>query len=475
MPNWAWVLVLVVMLAAFTFTVARFNRPVLFIVVLHNIIWATALILIGTGLIQYVESSSLAWLTLAAGLMSFNLGAYLSRYSLGGDRSTGTVLERSKSTLPLVTRWMLVILTAIYASAFAYFLITIQVRFGIASLVTDPVLIRSSRNPSYLEAVPLPIRLLLYLGPLLFAIYGLRSAVDRPLPVWVRTIALLLLSGSMLAMLQRTNLFMALLLLLALFLTRTTTPLTSDDSKNSPAARLLSTRGPSGKAVKIVAVVLVGLLAFGAFQLVGGALRKSGSAANATGAVSPVLANTGLTEPFIYFTAGSVAFLQLVDSQNFDWPPEAVKGELLLGDYNPQTWGSRTFSPVVKLIPGAKTLPGSSAFVETPVLTNVFTWFEDAYRDFRIYGVVLGGLLTGFVVAALYARRGQSSRAYWLQAALVSVIFLATFVPKFTDTLLLTVVAAILIISSPLLRRRTKHRSGVPELRSGVGESVDSG
>ncbi|MCB8045842.1 hypothetical protein JM654_21950 [Microbacterium oxydans] len=52
------------------------------------------------------------------------------------------------------------------------------------------------------------------------------------------------------------------------------------------------------------------------------------------------------------------AFLSLVDSTNGAWPP--VGGpRIVYGDFNPQTFGTAFFEPVLSLIPGLRTWESS--------------------------------------------------------------------------------------------------------------------
>lgn len=449
MPNWIWALIVLLLLAGMTFFTTRLNKRATFVSALHNGIWGGAIALLGTNLIAYDTAGTSAWFTLILGLVGFNAGVWASSLLAPATPQT-TNRENQPVALHLVSRRTLLVVSFVYAAAFTYYLVAIQLRFGIAAIIFDPVSIRASRDPSYLEALPLAVRILLYLGPLLFAIYGFKPAVERPLPIWLRIFGLSILTLSMLAMLQRTNFFMGLLLLVTLLLTQPglLSPGRFSRWKESTASSRVSSRlGRYSPKIRLVASVLVvGLAAFGAFQIVGGALQKTGVQASSTGAVSPVLETLGLVSPYGYYTSGVAAFLQLASSTNEEYPPGDSDGLRLVGDYNPQTWGAGTFAPIVRFIPGVGQLPANSAFIETPVLTNVFTWLEDFYRDFRGAGVFVGTLVVGFVVSALYVRRDYSARAFWLQGVLISPIFLATFAPKYGSTLLLSELLFVVVL-----------------------------
>jgi oligosaccharide repeat unit polymerase len=172
-----------------------------------------------------------------------------------------------------------------------------------------------------------------------------------------------------------------------------------------------------------------------AFQLLGTTLGKTGQQALSTGRVSTVLASSGLSDVYVYATAGVPAFLKLVDSSNERWPPDRAPGGQIVGDYNPQTFGAATFGPVVEVLPGAQAWNPIAPFMDIGVLTNVFTWFEFSYRDFRLAGIVMFGFTLGFVSTRMFLRRFLSARTYWIQAAFFSTIFLSTFVGKMSTSI----------------------------------------
>jgi hypothetical protein len=336
---------------------------------------------------------------------------------------------------------------AIYAVAFAVYVVNISVRFGLGTLFTDPSSIRAFKGEPYLASVPLAVRVFLYLGPLLFVILGYKAAMRNPLPVWVRAVAMISLAASMLALLQRTNLFMGILWLLAVLITQ---PLQRRSQKGISPAISAGTDGDQahgdGAPAELrprrlkVALAVVGCLVVAAvgFQGIAGVLNKTGQQALSTGAVSAPLAESGLTSPFTYYTAGVVAFLQLVDSDNHSWPPAHTGKQMTFGDYNPQTWGASTFSPILKAVPGARPWDSVAPFIDTAVTTNVYTWLEPYYRDFRLPGVIVAMFVLGLLITGLYERRARSPRIFWLQSAFFSTVFLATFVTKINNTLFLS-------------------------------------
>lgn len=457
LPNSLWALVIVVVLVGLTIATWRINRPALLVAVLHNGIWAGAILLIGTGLIAYKEASVTSWLTLSCGIVFFNVGAWLARWPITRwwpwrrklQDDTAMVVPHSRSAL--LTRRTLVVLLVLYGIAFAIYLLNIQLRFGLTALILDPASIRGFHGESYLESVPLIARIFLNLGPFLLVAFGYRATIDKPLPLWLRAAGMLVLAMTMLALLQRTNLFMGVLWLIAVLLTRPrAVPANAVASSEPELVGGLRPRPKRGGNRRVVLAVLGSAVAvFLAFQFVGGALHKTGQQALSTGAVSAPLSASGLTSPFTYYTAGPVAFLQLVDSSDHRWPPQRVSGEMTLGSYNPQTFGASTFAPILKAIPGAKPWPAIDPFIDTAVLTNVYTWLESYYRDFRVPGVIVGMLLLGLLISRLYITRSRSQLRFWIQSALLSTVFLATFVTKINNTLFLCELIVIVMLTIP--------------------------
>jgi len=176
----------------------------------------------------------------------------------------------------------------------------------------------------------------------------------------------------------------------------------------------------------VLAIVAV-LLMFGTFQVLAVTLGKNGSQALSTGNVSPVLERSGLTSIFTYYTGGVPAFLQLVDSNDESFPPDQAANLPQSGEYNPTLWGASTFGPVLRLIPRFSEWNPIEPFIDMGIAINVYTWNGPIYRDFRVVGVGLVMLLTGALISFLHAERFRSARVFWLQAALLSGVFLSTF------------------------------------------------
>lgn len=450
MSNQTWASLIIALLVALTICAILVNRRAAVVVGLHNAVWVGAITLIGTDLIRYSHSTTAAWLVLITALSMFNLG---SIFAISRSRFVQENLSPHEpvSPGPLITRTTLFTLLAIYTLAVAFYLHTIANRFGLVTLFTDPASIRSAPGESYLESVPILARLGLYLGPLLVAILGFSGSIHRPLPIALRATLLTLIGASMLLLLQRTNLYMGVLWLVALYLSKDFgTVKLSPKSVTKPASER-----PPRKWKALAAVFVAGIVLIGSFQLLGGALGKNGQQALSTGAVSEPLARSGFTSPFVYYTAGPVAFLQLVDSTNFDQPPLRVQGEMRVGDYNPQTWGAATFSPLMKVIPLWEPFDTITPFINTGVLTNVYTWIEPFFRDFRLAGVAVGMLCLGFGTSWLFVHRFRSVAIYWLQGAFLSTIFLATFTTKLNNTLFVAGILFILALSAYRRLERT--------------------
>ena len=453
MSNQLWAILIVSLLILLTLLALLVNRRAALAACVHNAVWAGAIFLIGTNLIRYFPASTEAWLVLVLALVTFNFGSIVA-IARSRDKISSEYIAVPQA---LVARSTVIAMLAVYSVAVAIYLDTIADRFGLGTLFSDPASIRSASGVSYLESVPLAARLGLYLGPILIGLLGFSGAMRGTIPFPLRGLLLVLIATSMLLLLQRTNLYMGVLWLVSLYLSK---DFGQGKLEPSPRARSRSGRARVLGRWRIIApVVLAGILLTGSFQIVGAALGKAGQQALSTGAVSEPLARSGLTSPFVYYTAGTVAFLQLVDSTNYETPPERVQGSMRLGDNNPQTWGTATFAPVLKVFPVAPPVDSISPFIDTGVLTNVYTWNEPLFRDFRLWGVAFGMLALGFSMSWLFVNRFRSTLLYWVQAAFLSTLFLATFVAKFNNILLLASVMFVIALSaySALRKPRRYH------------------
>jgi hypothetical protein len=445
-PNAVAALVLVPVLLALTALAIRLDRKAALPVVIHNLLWAFTILLVGSDLIEYRQASLAAWGVLLVGLVFFNLGALLgAAWARQQTRSLDlrTDLSMPQDTVPvgLVGRRGLALLIGLYGIGFATYLYVIHVRFGLATLVTSPTTIRAAPD-SYLASVPLWARLLLYIGPMLFALLLVKGGVVGQLKLATRVILLAGLALTMVALLQRANLFIgAAWGAAALFMA----PPTWLSRGGLGSTSRGTSRGRSFRTVGTLTLVAAGLIA--GFQVIGGALGKSADTPDGSGQLSPILQATGLTGLFRYLTTGVPAFLLLTESTNNSWPPIDM-GRVLYGDYNPQTWGAATFEPIVSLIPGLRAWNPVDAFVDVGVQTNVFTWLEPFYRDFRVVGVGLGVFLLGMLVTYLYATRSWSARRFWIAALLLSIVFFCTFAQRISSTPYLFALVLVTVVSA---------------------------
>jgi oligosaccharide repeat unit polymerase len=428
MSNTLWAVIVCIVLIVCTVLGRSFAKNSFAVIGLHNALWFLVILLLGTNLVAYDSASAGAWLTLLIGIMYFNIGAVFGNKTPDGQVSIEAVPA-------LMSRRIFLLLISLYSVGFIVYLMTVAQRFGIWTLLVDPTSIRASED-SYLASVPLVFRMMLYIGPILFAVLGAKSSMATPFPLPVRLVGLAYLTVSMLALLQRTNLFMGVLLLVSLYISLPT----QNEAREDGAKRNSRTR-----IYASVAVLSVILLA--SFQLLASALGKEGQSGIRSGAVSEPLAASGLTSVFTYATSGTAAFLALVDSDNSDWPPERSPGTLLIGDYNPQTWGAATFEALLQAVPIADPWNRVAPFVDVGVLTNVYTWMEHPYRDFRQIGLAIVMFGVGFLAGRLFCTRAQSSRRYWMQAAVMTTIFFSPFVPAINDTLFLIWIVVIWIVS----------------------------
>ena len=416
-----------VVLVGLTYWAWRTNPKAALVVVFHNGIWAAALLLVATNLIRYDEASPSAWAVLTVALVMFNVGAVLGRLIRFKTQTQLADPADSSPLMPslaLMGRRTFIVLMALYIAAFPAYLVVQWMRVGNVALLLNPSALRDIDGVSNLEATPVFIRAIFYLGPVLFAVLAFKEGMRNPLPVGVRIVGALFVLGTMVALLQRTNLFLSVLIWLALLATRhfgtrnTTTALVEASSGNAKA-RVLS-------PVKLVAIAVVAvLLMFGTFQALAVALDKNGSQAISSGNVSPVLERSGLTSVFTYFTGGVPAFLQLVDSNDASRPVESDRPAA--GEYNPLLLGASTFGPVVRFVPWLEEWNPIEPFIDMGIAINVYTWNGPIYRDFRVVGVGLAMLLVGALISFLHAERYRSARIYWLQALLLAGVFLSTF------------------------------------------------
>lgn len=434
-------LILVVTSLALHAWAGRYSRGIQIV----NLAWIVCFLLIATDGINYDDASSTSWASLIVALLVFNFGAFLA---LGGPRlKAGRVNIRFPSSTdhrftPIVGRKLLITFTVIYAFGFIGYLSSINTRFGIETLIVDPTSIRAAEGESYLASVPLLFRLFLYLGPLLIGLYGFQKACHNPLPAVVRWAVVVLISISQLLMLQRTNLFMGLLFLVCLVLV-------------SPPSEQ---RSQWSKRKQFTTLSFAGLFLVMGFQIVGNSLGKTGDSLSRLGMSADWLAESGFTSIFFYITSGTIALLFLMESTNPDWPPVDSIG-LNVGDYNPQTWGASFLEPFLKIVPITEPFPAISPFIDIGTYTNVYTWFEQPYRDFRLFGMVFFALVIGLLLSRLHIRSQSSAVWFWTYSWLLVAAILGPFVNKLRTPAFLGVLFIMVLLTC--YSARIEHRKGI--------------
>ena len=459
MSNSLWSLALIAVLMAFTLLGRTINRDGSRVMTWHNSVWILVLGLLSSNVITYYEAPATSWLVLLVGLAAFNVAALLALSTASATKSANQNPHTAAS--PVISRSFLYAATAVYFTAFGVYLYVLATSYGLDVLISDPGSIRalSEDGQSYLSRTPLAARLGLNLGPVLLVMFAVRGAVSRPLNIWFRSGMLILISISMMAMLQRTNFFMAVLWYLAYLLSQRSLRI-ERGSLDTPATPSSRHRIPNPKA--LLGFVLGPLALFESFQFLGNALGKTGQQAVSSGRVSDVLASSGLTDIFTYATGGIPAFLKLVDSENSRMPPARLPGALVVGDYNPQTYGSASLGPISQLIPGIPLWDPIAPFVDIGFLTNVFTWYELPFRDFRLGGVLIYAVAMGFCSTWLFIRRYESPTIFWVQSALFSTVFLSVFIAKTSTLIFWTGIIFVVIAAQSLRKKRLGMDSRTP-------------
>lgn len=393
----------------------------------HNLPWSVALIVAGSGLIYYDRLSVKAITLLILGIGAFNAGIFISP-SVG---RWCRVRPSSDFRRPLIDTRIYIGLWAGFAVGLLSLLWTISRLFGLGTLLSDPTAIRRHGDISYLVEFPLWGKVLFYLGPLLFTLTvnsGMVSGLQaRPRTLRFSMAGVILLAQA--ASLQRTNIFVSLVLALAVYAYRT-------ELNRARVSRLLLATG---------LVALVGLVAFTA---IGAALHKNVNSVPTTAQYfSPAARDSQLADVMFYGSSGTIAFGKLTESSNSDWPPEGVIRAETTENFNPQTWGAASFPWALKVIPITRAWPEVEPQTRIPMPTNVYTWLSPWYRDFRWVGVALFPLLVGSIsgLAALRSRRSDS----W---ALIAGLFTSCAVwAPFTNRFLSTLTIELLVISLVLL------------------------
>jgi len=204
-------------------------------------------------------------------------------------------------------------------------------------------------------------------------------------------------------------------------------------------------RGQRARGETAVSVIVLLAVAFGVFQLVAVGLGKTGqSGPRTTGIVHEAFENSALLSPAHYAAGGISAFGHLYDQGIDLWPPARGTVELR-GAYDPQTWGSATANSLGFLLPSVQQWEEVAPFVYAPLKTNVYTYIEPWYRDFRELGVLFGALIIGFLcirsISAVSALGGLAG------GLVLGLTAFAVFVNFFTSAIVVTQFAVILTLA----------------------------
>lgn len=402
--------------------------------ILHNAAWIVALLTIGSGLISFNPISTYAWILIGGSIIAFNMGV--------GVAATSSPLkqQREKNKRPLATRAQYRILMAAFTLGLVIYLATIARLYGIETLLSNPTKIRGDSNTSYLEVFPIYGKILFYLGPLCFVLTLFPEFVAGSQQVTVRIPCALYLAASQLLTLQRTNLFVCLLWVGGLALIRI-------QFKDLTPGRQNRSRG---QLVALIASVVVALVAFQGLAL---ALGKTG---NNNAAISSVtggqLKGSPIASALYYSSSGVAAFSILVESMDPRWPPDHSITPIY-GPYNPQTWGKASLSGPLKIVPGIRHWNEISSFVDTPAPTNVFTWLEPWYRDFRAPGVVLGSLTIGLIIGSFARRSGRRPEVTLIAGLLIGLAGLASFANRYMSVMTIVLYLAVWALGRSRERR----------------------
>ena len=454
--------VVAIALTMWTMVAFWLDRRLFYAVLLHNVAWVVALAILGSGVMNFAPLSAFAWAVLTAALVAFNMGVALTRGRPG--RGIRDAVPGSPRPAALTSLGMYLLLLAGFVAGFAIYLWTVGSNYGLDVLLSDPTSIRaySEDDPGYLELFPLYGKVLFYLGPLCFVLTVLPDLVRglREKPRTLRYAVALFLLVAQAALLQRTNVFVSVGMVLGVILLRA--------GSGTPTSKLPASRRLAG----FLALAAVGVIAF---QGIAVALGKTGSDDAAVDySVDASIRDTPFVGVFHYATSGIPAFGNLVESRDERYPDPNDLGNAY-GDFNPQTWGKATLAAPLKLVPGIDQPWAEIApFTAIPSKTNVYTWLEPWYRDFRAPGAVLGALVVGMLIGTAARLAGRSPRVLVLGGLLVGFSGLATFVNRYGAVMSIVLYLIIWWLGRPGTRTSLES-AGSPGEVSAVGVSTGDG
>jgi oligosaccharide repeat unit polymerase len=406
--------ILAIAIAMWTLVAFSSDRRLFYAVLPHNVAWIAACAIVGSGVMNFSPLSAFAWAIITGAIIAFNMGVALTRGRPGG------VIAGEHGVGALTSFRMYLLLLAGFVAGFAIYLWTVSSYYGLDALIADPSSIRAySEGPGYLELFPLYGKVLFYLGPLCFALTVLPDLVQglRDKPRTFRLVVAAFLLFAQAATLQRTNIFVAVGLVVGIVLLRA-------GSGTSAPRRVPAVKRLAG----LLALAAVGVLAFQGLAV---ALGKTGTEdASVAYSVDPSIRETPFVAVFHYAASGIPAFSNLVESRDERWPDPADLGNAY-GNYNPQTWGKATLAAPLKLVPGVNRWEEIAPFTAVPTKTNVYTWLEPWYRDFRAPGAILGALAVGMLIGCVARHAGRSPRILVLGGLLVGFSGLAAFVNRY--------------------------------------------
>lgn len=438
MSSDTYALVLALAVGGYTALVTLMDRRLSTMIVLHNVAWTVALLVVGSGLLNYRPLSITAWLIITGAIVAFNVGS-VAGATLKRDQHPPAV-----EPLRLIPLWAYCGVVALFSIGLAVYLLTISRLYDVSTLVTDPVSIRGDSETGYLAQFPLYGKLLFYFGPLAFVLTAFPRLVNglSRVPLSLRVALLGYLAVGQVALLQRTNLFTSALWALGVYL-------------------VASAHGDKrfGVSFRLRRVLMVAVLCAVAFQVIAVALEKTASDDSGFRyAVDAQIRDSPAAMALHYAASGVPAFGALVDSRNDVWPVNDPSRPLW-GSYNPQTWGLATFAAPAKAVPGVDGWLDLAPFVRLPAPTNVYTWLEPWYRDYRAPGVVIGSFLMGLVVALAFRIGSGSVSGLLLAGHLVGMSAFATFTNRYSSVLGISLLIA---LAGLWFIIRVAHRSTVP-------------
>lgn len=420
-------------------------RPAL----LHNIAWLGGLTVVLSGVMGYDPLASAALWMIFSSILGFNAGVLFASETIPDFQI------RQEWRLVGIKRKHFYCLVAIYATGLVGYLLTISRIFGLEVLLRDPRSIRAADNVNYLAEFPLAFKLMFYVGPLVMVLCMFPQYVSGLRETRLRWLILAIVAGTQLLALQRTNLFVGLIWALGLFVIGVA------PARGRPKLLKGRRRMVARRAVYLFTLACV---AFAAFQGIASVLGKQGNDNVAlSSSANPAIAQSSLAGPLFYFTSGIPAFGKLTQSNNTARPP-ATKNGAIFGDYNPHTHGTATFSGISRVLPEEYNWNDVAPFTHIPQLTNVYTWLEPWYRDFRSGGVIAASVAMGLVISAAVRQRWKN--AFWQLAAglLVGMTILCTFVNRFGMVFSFVLYIALVILAA-LNPRATEARSDAAEPR----------